>query len=385
MLLEVGRKVEIPSVHRCSGGGATNAAVSFSRQGFEVSTFFKTGVDCESEFIKRQLAHDNVDTSASITTKDTPTGSSLIFPCPGGDRTTLTCRGASITLTEQELPLALLKNSIGVEPTSKDTQTAPTSKISATSDGNATATPKNSTDINCLYVTSMSGTTASLLLPLVRTAHEQKIFVACNPGSSQLRAGAHDLQQALPYIDALIMNSDEALECLNSFVATGLKLQDPACDTHESDTHKHDTERDVKNSSHAPELLCKPLIRNNLSLNVRQYFAEILKRGPKIAVVTNGKEGVYVAHTVAHTNELLFHPSLPAEVVNTLGAGDAFGSGFVGALLQNLSVEQALIQGLVQATAVISVLDAQSGLLTADELKKRVAKISTDQLQRFPL
>jgi sugar/nucleoside kinase (ribokinase family) len=118
---------------------------------------------------------------------------------------------------------------------------------------------------------------------------------------------------------------------------------------------------------------------------LRHYFAEILKRGPKIAVVTNGKEGVYVAHTVAHTNELLFHPSLPAEVVNTLGAGDAFGSGFVGALLQDLSVEQALVQGLVQATAVISVLDAQSGLLSADELKRRATEISMDLLQRFML
>jgi sugar/nucleoside kinase (ribokinase family) len=63
----------------------------------------------------------------------------------------------------------------------------------------------------------------------------------------------------------------------------------------------------------------------------------------------------------------------------------AFGSGFVGALLQNLPVEQALIQGLVQATAIISVLDAQSGLLTANELKTRAAKVSIDLLQRFPL
>lgn len=330
MLLEVGRKVEIPGIHRCSGGGATNAAVSFSRQGFDVQAFFKTGIDCESEFIKRQLDHDNVDTSASISTTTTPTGLSLIFPCPGGDRTTITYRGASITLAEQELPLALLKNSMGID---------------------------------CLYVTSMSGITAPLLLPLVKTAHEQKIFVACNPGSSQLRAGAHDLQQALPFIDVLIMNSDEALECLRSFTETGLSLKEPVCE------------------AHGPELLCTPLVRNNLPLNLRQYFATVLSRGPKIAVVTNGKEGVYVAHN----NELLFHPSLPADVVNTLGAGDAFGSGFVGALLQNLSVEQALIQGLVQATAIIGVLDAQSGLLSADELKKRTTKISMDQLQRFPL
>jgi sugar/nucleoside kinase (ribokinase family) len=344
MLLEVGRKLELPGIHRCSGGGATNAAVSFSRQGFEVQTFFKTGADCESEFIKKQLAHDNVDTSLSITTHDTPTGLSIIFPCPDGDRTTLTYRGASITLTEQELPLTLLKSS---------------------------------THIDCLYVTSMSGTTAPLLLPLVKPAHEQHIFVACNPGSSQLRAGAHDLQEALPYIDVLIMNSEEALECLNSFVATGLKLQDPACETHESNTR----ERTTKNSSHGPELLCTPLVRNNLPLNLRQYFTEVLKRGPNIAVVTNGKEGVYVAQG----NTLLFHPSLPAEVVNTLGAGDAFGSGFVSALLQNLSLEQALIQGLVQATAVINVLDAQSGLLSADELTKLATKISMDLLQRFPL
>jgi sugar/nucleoside kinase (ribokinase family) len=387
MLLEVGRKVEIPSIHRCSGGGATNAAVSFSRQGFEVSAFFKTGTDCESEFIKRQLSQDNVDTSASITTKDTPTGLSIIFPCPDGDRTTLTYRGASITLTEQELPLALLKNFIGLEPTSHNTQKDILSKNSATLGGNAATAPKTSTGIDCLYVTSLSGATAPLLLPLVKAAHEQKIFVACNPGSSQLRAGAHDLQDALPYIDVLVMNSEEALECLNSFVATGLHLQDPVCETnthysHEQSTHERKT---LENPSHAPELLCTPLVRNNLPLNLRQYFAEILKRGPKIAVVTNGKEGVYVAHTVTHNNELLFHPSLPAEVVNTLGAGDAFGSGFVGALLQNLAVEQALIQGLVQATAVISVLDAQSGLLTTGELKKRMTKISMEKLQRFTL
>jgi hypothetical protein len=50
-----------------------------------------------------------------------------------------------------------------------------------------------------------------------------------------------------------------------------------------------------------------------------------------------------------------------------------------------LPVEQALIQGLVQATAVISMLDAQSGLLTADDLKKRMTKISMEKLQRFTL
>lgn len=337
MLLEVGRKLEIPSLHRCSGGGATNAAVSFSRQGFQTTAFFKTGVDCESEFIEQQLTKDAINTHLSSKTQEAPTGISLIFPCPEGDRTTLTYRGANLTLTEQELPLKQIHN------------------------------------FDCLYITSLSGATEPFLVTLVKEAQAQKKFIAVNPGSNQLRAGAHDLQKALPHIDVLIMNSEEALECLRSFLATGAYVQDPACNTNKNKTHEHDI--------HGPELLCTSMIHDNLPFNLRHYFVEILKRGPKIAVVTNGKEGVYIAHG----NTLLFHPSLPAEVVNTLGAGDAFGSSFVGALLQDLSIEQALIYGLVQAAAVISVLDAQSGLLTADELKKRAVKFSMDKLQRFSL
>lgn len=134
MLLEVGRKLELPSIHRCSGGGATNAAVSFARQGFETTAFFKTGNDCESELIKRQLAQDSVDTSASVMTGSTPTGLSLIFPCPGGDRTTITYRGASITLTEKELPLSLLKNFTGKESASNNTPKDILSKSSVSID-----------------------------------------------------------------------------------------------------------------------------------------------------------------------------------------------------------------------------------------------------------
>ena len=326
MLLEVGRKLELPTIHRCSGGGATNAAVSLSRQGFEVSAFFKAGVDCESEFIKRQLAQDNIDTHNCVSSKNAPTGISLIFPCSDGDRTTLTYRGASITLSEQELPLSLLKN------------------------------------LDCLYITSLTGATAPLLLPLVKAAHKQNIFIASNPGSSQLRAGAYELQLALPYIDVLILNSDEAVECMKSFIATGISLKEPKYVP-------------------GPALVSMPFIREDITFNLRQYCAEVLSRGPKMVVITNGKEGVYVAHGTT----LLFHPSLPAEVVNTLGAGDAFGSGFVGALLHHKSIEEALLQGLVQASAVISVLDAQSGLLSADKLKERSAKVSTNQLQHFKI
>lgn len=327
MLLEVGRKLEIPDIHRCSGGGATNAAVSFSRQGFTTSTFFKIGADCEGDFIKKQLAADHVDTGACITSPRSPTGLSIIFPCPEGDRTTITYRGASITLEERELPTKLLHS------------------------------------VDLVYITSLSGQTAPLLLPIARIAHQHGVRVAVNPGSSQLRAGAKDLQDALAHIDILIMNSFEAHECIHSFLTTGTQAKKPVI------------EKD------GPDLLRTPLILGGKELNLRQFFSEALARGPQIAVVTNGKEGVYVAQN----NDLYFHPSLPGDVVSTLGAGDAFGSGFVGGLLAQLSLQEALLRGLVQASSVISTLDTKQGLLKDSELKKRIRPLDRSRVQHFIL
>ena len=75
-----------------------------------------------------------------------------------------------------------------------------------------------------------------------------------------------------------------------------------------------------------PELLQAPMIHQGLCFGLQTFFQEVHARGPKIIVVTNGKEGVYVSHK----ESIFFHPSLSVPVISTLGAGDAFGSGFVG-------------------------------------------------------
>ena len=54
LLLQEGKKIEINIVIYTTGGGATNAAVSFKRLGFDVTTFFKVGNDSQATAIVKQ-------------------------------------------------------------------------------------------------------------------------------------------------------------------------------------------------------------------------------------------------------------------------------------------------------------------------------------------
>ena len=97
---------------------------------------------------------------------------------------------------------------------------------------------------------------------------------------------------------------------------------------------------------------------------------QLTRRGPSLLVVTNGIEGVYVA-----TKDMLyFHPSLHVEPVSSLGAGDAFSSGFIGSLAHKKSLEEAIVCGVINASAVIQSLDAQEGLLSLADMEKRFQK-----------
>ena len=72
-------------------------------------------------------------------------------------------------------------------------------------------------------------------------------------------------------------------------------------------------------------------------------------------------------------------------MVNTLGAGDAFGSCFAASIFLKKSVEQALVNGIINATSVISYLDAKTGLLNAAALEQRAREVGLGNILRFAL
>lgn len=183
LVLQEGTKVEISSIDYALGGGALNSAISFKRLGFEVTALFKVGNDEQGNAILDHIAKMGIMTHPFARSSE-PTGISYIIPAADGDNCVLAFRGANAHIAQDEFPFAVLQQT------------------------------------DCMYITSLSGKSAQLLLLVARFAHEHKIRVANNPGISQLSAGIDVLKKSLPYIDIFILNSSEAQQFMASLSQT---------------------------------------------------------------------------------------------------------------------------------------------------------------------
>ena len=92
---ELGSKNEIDNVTFSIGGGATNAAVTFARQGMKCAYFGYVGNDMAGEAVKHDLNQNEVDNTLVHYSDKLSTGYSALLLAPGGERTILTYRGAS--------------------------------------------------------------------------------------------------------------------------------------------------------------------------------------------------------------------------------------------------------------------------------------------------
>lgn len=299
ILLEEGSKIDIKELNYYSGGGATNSAVSFKRLGFNVSTIFKLGKDCQADFILNDLKKENIDVSNVVYSNSLPTAVSIIFPCPSGDRVVLAYRGANKDLDIQDFSLDIIKN------------------------------------YDAIYITSLSASSANIFFKVTLTAKENNLLVAANPGINQFKVNIEEFKKSLKNIDILTLNNTEAEELFNCL-----------------------TSKD--------------------SYSIENFFKAILQLGPKIIAVTDGAKGV---HAFCN-NTIYFHPSIePEKLVNTLGAGDAFGSCFVANLICNKTIEEALIAGILNSSSVISKEGAKNGLLTLQQLEEKIKTIKIELIK----
>jgi sugar/nucleoside kinase (ribokinase family) len=331
IILKSGAKIDVQDIHYATGGGATNSAVSFKRLGFQTTIFCKVGVDDQGNHIIQELKKESILTSPIIQTSKHATGCSFILPTPNQDRTILAYRGANSEIQINEIPMETIASQ------------------------------------DMLYITSLSGNSSQLLLPITRLAKNQGVFVANNPGISQLRDGANSLRDALPYIDILILNADEATQLMLSLAQTDEAL-------------KKTLPQQKERYNYVPLLLSESLCIDTLCFNLDHFFKAVLKRGPGIVVVTNGAEGVYAA-----TEQMLyFHPSFPVEIKHTsVGAGDAFGSCFAAMIKYGESLEDALRYGILNACSVIEHENAKTGLLTLNQLRTKITQVDKQLLQSF--
>ncbi len=339
MLFESGEKKEIATVNYETGGGATNAAVSFARLGFNTSCFCNIGNDAAGKAVSTNLIQEGVSPSFIHIDQTVNTGQSFIINSQQGESTIFAYRGANRHLSVDKIPADYIA------------------------------------DCNHLYITSLSHESAEMLPQLTSLAKKHHVPVAVNPGVSQLAKGTQVLKESLKNIDIIILNSAEAQIFMLALVQ-GDQSYHKALEWCEQGQPSG-----INQPNEQAYLLSNPLAYADRFFSLRQFFKEVLKMGPRIVVVTNGCNGVYVATQ----NQVTFCPSMKIAVTNTVGGGDAFGSCFVASLLLGYTIDDALQNGIINSASVLQGQGAKVGLLTRQQLEVQHTTIDRKLLQHCAL
>jgi ribokinase len=97
----------------------------------------------------------------------------------------------------------------------------------------------------------------------------------------------------------------------------------------------------------------------------------LIHAGTKIACITDGKNGC----TATDGTTLFHYPIAPCEVLDTTGAGDAFGTGVTWGILNGKDLPTSLRAGTINAMSVVQVIGAQAGLLTETKMQSALESI----------
>lgn len=334
MLFPQGAKIEVTDLHYAVGGGAANTAVGMRRLGHQLKAYFCIGDDKAGETIQKHLQAEGVSLDHLEIIEKGVTATSFIIPSIEGNHVVFVYKGVNKQLSAKNFYAELI-------PT-----------------------------LDYLFFGPLSGSGRELLSCFAATAKKQGVTVVANPGMGQLAHEPEKFIEQLPCIDYLIVNAREAETMLKALSQSANKA-----------SVSHGLCR-IPLSNARPCPTCKPSSgEQRMPCLILEYMREVIQRGPSALVVTNGTEGVYVATR----STMYFHPSLHVKPVSALGAGDAFSSGFIGALAHNKSLEEAIVYGVINASSVIQSLDAQEGLLTLEELEKRADKQGLGELKSCQL
>ena len=149
--------------------------------------------------------------------------------------------------------------------------------------------------------------------------HNPEVKLAFQPGTFQMEAGKERLGALYKRTDVLFLNREEA-----ALVGGG----------------NHDDVHDLFNKLH--------------------------ELGPKVVVITDGPHGSYASDGTGRWR-MPNYPD-PAAPVERTGAGDAYASTFVAALMKGANIAGALQWAPINSMNVVQHVGAQNGLLNEHEL-----------------
>lgn len=290
LCFEYGAKIKIDKSQSFFGGGAGNAAVTFSRQGIKTAIMTCVGRDARAKKIIAHLKKEKIYTGYIKTTNKDETGYSFVLVGRDNEHIIFSDRAANayFKFTNDEI--------------------------------------KYLDQAEWVYLTTLSGKWREKFHYIFKT----KAKIAWNPGRRQILEGYSVIGKYFPRTEVLMLNKDEAIELVSS---------------------------DPKYVSMAKTWFLDEV---NL-LHVMKDW------GAGIAVITLGAEGAkaYDGHRIYFQSAIR-----QSDIINTTGAGDAFGSAFVAGLMRYKGdISQAMKLAALNSASVLGHEGAQTGILRKKDLK----------------
>lgn len=181
-----------------------------------------------------------------------------------------------------------------------------------------------------VHYSSQAGNFESYMMNLIEyLKNNRDIITSFNPGSQQIKLGSEKLNKFLEICDILFINKEEG-----QFI-TG------------------------KNT-------------------IKEQHEELEKRGVKMSVITNGKNGSSVYSLKQMFQLGILNSTL--EIKDKTGAGDSHSAGFLAGIFYNKSMEEALKWGTINSAYCLTEVGAVNGTLNRNQIEE---KIKNSQFKEF--
>lgn len=167
----LGSKIDIDEIHFNSGGGGTNAATTFVKQGFKTAFCGMTGKDLAGQEIIGELKRLKINTKFVFSINKKPTNHSIVILGENHERTILAYRGAAELISKESIPWKKLKT-------------------------------------KWIYLAPLTGLLCDTFLDIIEFARKYNIKIAVNPSIAQL--SLKNFSEIAKKIDVLILNQEEA-------------------------------------------------------------------------------------------------------------------------------------------------------------------------------
>ncbi|MDA1338222.1 MAG: carbohydrate kinase family protein, partial [bacterium] len=165
---------------------------------------------------------------------------------------------------------------------------------------------------------------------VVSFVKENNVKLGFNPGTYQIKKGLEILKPVMAVTFAFIVNKLEAGRIL------GIQVKQE--------------ERDDN--------------------GLKALLLGIHNLGVKNVVITDGPIGTYAYDG----KDYYYLKPNDVPVVERTGTGDAFSTGFMGALIEEKPIEQAMMWGAVNSESVLQFIGAREGLLTKEKIIKKLSE-----------